>query len=119
MSQDSVTNPIDSDSVKVINGVQRIPEFMQFVKWFATPRQFRTPKTQKQFAKKIGVCEDSLTDWKKHEKFWPLAQKEMSVWIKDRIPDAIGGLYKNAAKKGSPKAVEIFLQLGGILNKSK
>ncbi len=62
MTENNSTTPIDSDSVKIIVGVQRVPEFIQFVKWFAIPHQFRQPKTQKEFAKQIGVCEDSLTD---------------------------------------------------------
>lgn len=116
MDKIDILTPIHSDSLKVVPRIQRLPEFMQFINWFATPGQFRKPKTQKEFARIVGVCEDTLTDWKLTPHFWPLVQQSLSRWIKDRLPDAIGGLYLNASDKGSPKAVEMFLRLGGILD---
>ena len=110
------TNPICSDYQFKILGIKHVPEFIQFVNWFATPGQFKDPETQKEFAEKIEVCEDTLTDWKKHPQFWPLVFASIADWIKDKIPDAIGGLYDRILKDGNPKVFETFLRLGGISN---
>lgn len=108
------TTPICSDSTQIVSGIQKLPEFFQFVAWYATPLQFRKPRNQKEFAKQIGVNEDSLTDWKRHPQFQPLLWQIVNNWIKDRIPDVIGGLYKRACNKGSAKDVEAFLRLAGM-----
>lgn len=108
------TTPSYSDYQSTIKGIKRVPEFLQFIHWFATPGQFKKPKNQKEFARSIGVCQDSLTDWKKHPQFWPLVFVSVSEWIREKIPDAIGGLYKRILYDGNPKAFETFLRLGGI-----
>lgn len=113
MRKNMATIPIHSDSRLVIPSVYRFPEFMQFVAWYATPRQFREPKTQKGLAELVGVCEDTLTDWKRNPQFWPLVQQALADWIKDRVPDVIGGLYQKAFHKGNAKEVEMFLRLSG------
>ncbi len=107
--------PTHSDNATIIPALQRVPEFLQFTQWFATPRQFREPKTQKDFAKLVGVSEDTLTDWKRHPNFWPLAQEAMGTWIQEQVPDAIGALHqKILIKKASAKEIEIFLRLAGV-----
>lgn len=111
--------PIESDSLRIIEKVNLVPEFIKFVQWFATPRQFRTPKTQKEFANEIGICQDTLTNWKQHPEFWPLVLQSINAWMKERVPDVIGGLYEKAiSDKSSAKDVEMFLRLvGGEFNK--
>lgn len=107
-------NTIQSDSQVIVPSVYRFPEFVQFTIWYATPKQIRKPKNQKEFAQLIGVCEDTLTDWKNNPEFWPLVQQAMSNWIKEKIPDVIEGLYKKARSKGHAKDVEMFLRIAGI-----
>ncbi len=120
MDKKVITVPIHSDSGLIVSGIYRFSEFMQFAAWFATPRQFRDPQTQKEFAESVGVCEDTLTDWKRHPQFWTLVQQALADWIKDRIPDVVGGLYTKAIEKGNAKEVEMFLRLAGReVNKTK
>jgi hypothetical protein len=107
---------IHSDNLSMIPPVKLVAEFFEFASWAATPRQCREIKTQKEFAKKIGVSEDTLTDWKEHPQFDELVSRGWNAWAHDRIPDAIGSLYK----KVMAKDVETFLRLAGKeINKPK
>jgi hypothetical protein len=107
--------PIQSD-FQIITNVQRMPELIQFIEWYAVPKKFRNPRDQKGFAKKIGVCEDTITNWKNHDAFLPLLQKAMKKWMIDHVPDVIGGLYTKACSKGHAKDVEMYLRISGINN---
>ncbi len=120
MQKQHIADPIRSDFILAVSDIKLVPEFIKFTIWSATPRQFREIKTQKGFAKSVGVCEDTLGDWKKHPQFGILVFQAMKEWIKDRIPDAIGGLYlKVSGEKATGKDVEMFLRMAGteIINK--
>ncbi len=112
------TNPIYSDISIVISDIYKVPEFLKFTEWYSTPRDLREIKTQKEFAISVGVCEDTLTDWKYHPKFAFLVQSNISGWVKDRIPEVINSLYEQATGEGKVGHIKMFLQLGGVdLNK--
>ena len=108
------SSPIEPDSIEIIPSVQKTSEFMEFAQWLATPHELRRIKTQKEFADSIGVCQDSLSDWKQHPKFWALVNQFTSAWIRERVPDVINGLYANACAEGKAKDVEMFLRLAGM-----
>src|SRR3989339_787576 len=114
MPKNQELTPIQADNPEFFSGVKRIPEFIKFAEWLATPRQFRDLETQKEFAQSIGVDEDTLSDWKKKSELWNLFQKFLTNWIKERIPDAVAGLYSTAGRKGTAREVLTFLRLGGI-----
>ncbi|MDP3697859.1 MAG: hypothetical protein Q8R55_07705 [Candidatus Taylorbacteria bacterium] len=108
-------NPIHSDFSVIVSDIQRLPEFFAFAKWYATPRLFRDKETQKEFARAVGVCEDTLSDWKRHPQFPSLVRGFLNEWMKERIPDVIGGLYsKTQSDKCSARDVEMFLRLSGM-----
>ncbi len=110
-----IKTPIESDFLPVVMGIHYQAEFMKFAFWYGTPRQFRKPETQKEFADSIGVCIDSLTDWKKHPQFSFFVWQATKEWLKDRIPDVIGGLYaKASSEKAGAKDVELCLRLAEI-----
>ncbi|MFA6228302.1 MAG: hypothetical protein WC668_03925 [Patescibacteria group bacterium] len=119
MSKTKFISTIDSDNIEVIDRVQKVAEFIEFVNWSATPSRFRQPKNQKDLAAEIGVSIDSLTDWKKHPSFWPLMQIALRKWCQDQIPDIVGGLYSNACGKGKAGDVKMFLQLAGLIENNK
>ena len=84
--------------------------------------QFRELKTQKEFARSVGVCEDSLSDWKKNPQFIFLVAQSLKEWIRDGVPNVVGGLYmKASSEKASASDVKFYLQLAGssIINAKK
>jgi len=60
MPKNQELTPIQADNPEFFSGVKRIPEFIKFAEWLATPRQFRDLETQKEFAQSIGVDLDNL-----------------------------------------------------------
>ena len=119
MDNDSQIAPIDSDFPTIVPAVQRLPEFIHFIKWYATPRQFRNPETQKELAELIGVNQDTLTDWKRHPQFQLIVMRRINQWIVERVPDVIGSLYNRAASEGKAGEVKAFLQLAGVIENNK
>lgn len=114
-------SPIESDFPTIVPVVQRLPEFVHFIKWYATPKHYRNPKTQKELAELIGVNQDTLTDWKRHPQFQLIVLRLVNQWVVERVPDVIGSLYDSAMADGKAGEVRAFLQLAGILeiNKNK
>lgn len=106
--------PIRSGFPAIIPHVERVADFIQFAQWFATPRQLREQKTQKEFALVIGLSEDTLTDWKRNACFWPMVQQFLSDWVKERVPDVVNSLYLTASNEGKAPEATAFLRLAGM-----
>jgi len=85
-------------------------EYNEFIAWIALPEEFRSPKTQGELAKKFGVCQDTLSDWKKIASFWDQVKAERQRWGKERTPNVILGLYKKAVKEGNAAEAKLWLQ---------
>lgn len=111
-TKNKITTPIQSNYLPAILDVKRISEFIEFVRWNALPTWYRESKTQKEFAERVGVSPDTLTDWKKHSEFWPLVWQFLREWMQEQTSDVIGGLYeKIVSGKGSASDVQLFFHL--------
>ena len=106
------TDPIHSDSHLALPAVQRIPEFVEFARWCATPSWSREPPTQNEFAESFDLSPDTLTDWKRHPEFWPLVWQFVLERMKEQVPDVVERLYaKITSGKGSVGDVQLFLRM--------
>ena len=111
----SSLTPIKSD-FQLENLNLRLPvEFVQFAVWCGTPRGSRRIKTQKEFATSIGVCEDTLTDWKRHPRFDDFVIATIKGWVKERIPDMIESLYnKTRSGKVTTSDIAMLVKISNI-----
>ncbi|MDP2655714.1 MAG: hypothetical protein Q8P17_04305 [bacterium] len=115
MDKELIKTPMHSDFLPVVTGTHHQTEFVKFAIWYGTPGQFRQPETQKEFAESIGMCEDTLTDWKRHSQFSFFVWQTTKEWIKDHMTDVIGGLYlKASSEKAGARDVELFLRLAEV-----
>jgi len=86
-------------------------EYDDFIEWIALPNKLRKPKTQRELARKFGIGEDTLSDWKQREGFWEEVEKKRKSWGKERTPNVLLGLYKKASETGDPRAVRLWFEV--------
>ena len=86
---------------------------LRFQRWLALPKAARSPRTQKALAEKIGVCEDTLTDWKHLPGFRDAVGALAREYVKDDIPDILYAIRRDA-KKGSVAHINMALAMCGM-----
>lgn len=89
--------------------VQEPLKLQAFVRWVALPKVLREPRTCREFAKKVGVSQDTLTDWKKIWGFWREVEVEQSTYFREQSSDVLQALV-NRAKVGRAAEVKLYLQ---------
>jgi len=113
-----ILTPIQSEIYKIPPAIKLTREYEEFIRFCATPRVLREIKTQRDFAKKFGVSEDTLTDWKKSFGFLEKVRQIILDNEKDKLSDVINGLYREAVR-GNPSAVRLWLQYVGEIELKK
>lgn len=105
---------MQSEIRKILPAVKLTNEYEEFIGFCAMPRVLREIKTQREFAKKFGVSEDTLTDWKKTPGFSEAVRNGILAREQDGLSDVIAAL-RAKAKEGSPGAARLWLQYVGEL----
>lgn len=117
-TETSISTPIQSEIRKISPSIKLIREFEEFIRFCATPRVLREIKTQREFAKKFGVSEDTLTDWKKIPEFFDRIRRIILERELEELPNVIDAL-REKAETGDPGAVKLWLQYVGELQLRK
>lgn len=86
-------------------------EYADFIEWVALPKELRSPKTQRELAKKFGVGEDTLSEWKQRDDFWSSVEEKRKNWGRERTPDVLLALHKRAVKTGDAQAVRLWYEI--------
>ena len=84
----------------------------RFVEWIALTTKDRKKlgvSTQRDFAKKYGMHETTLTGWKKREDFGQLKQEAQVSRLQNDTSDVLEGLKNRCVKYGMAYDVELFL----------
>lgn len=110
------------EKIKQKEGVLAKPsKYLDFVLFIALPpeqqKEMTGCETQKQFAAKIGVHQDSLVDWKKKPEFWDDVSRVRKEIFKEYISEVVYALKKTAVKTGAASEVKVFLEYAGELKK--
>ena len=92
-----------------IEEIRKKLEFQEFVEWMGLPMNLREPRNQKELAKKIGVDDATLSDWKKIEGFWDEVRKLRRVWVQGKVSNILLGLYGKALK-GDVGAAKMLME---------
>ena len=93
-------------------GVLKTTEYLAFIEFTATPKEYREEQTAKEFASKIGVSVDSLTDWKKKSGFWQAVREARQNYIKENdLGTALVSLKRSIIKYGKAPEVKLLFQL--------
>lgn len=67
-------------------------------------------KTQKDFAEKFDLGEDTLVDWKQRDDFWELVDNFELKWGRQKTPSVLAGFYRKAISEADAPRVKLWLQ---------
>lgn len=83
---------------------------IHFQEWLALPKQLRSPKTHGELARRFGVGQDVLSNWKNLPGFMDEVTAKSREYLRSEIPDVFGALVREA-KSGDVPAIKLFAQL--------
>ena len=95
--------------------------YLDFILFIALPVELRLQiikaETQKEFAAKIRVDEDTLTAWKKRDGFWDDVSRVRKEIFKEMVSEVVFAVKTNASKNGGAAESRLFLEYAGELKK--
>lgn len=94
---------------------RKIREYHEFLYWLALPIDLRGEKTQKEFAKKIGVGEDTLSDWKKREGFHEELNDLRRAIFSERASNVLRAVERRALGPGGNQDAALFFKATGVI----
>lgn len=71
--------------------------------------RYESIPSQKDFALKYGVTENTLVLWKKRKDFQSAVDSKQQEWGLDTVPNVMASLYRRCIKYGISTDVELFL----------
>ncbi|MDF1498538.1 MAG: phBC6A51 family helix-turn-helix protein [Patescibacteria group bacterium] len=92
------------------NRVKDPLKLREFILFFATPKLLRDEETQKEFSKRIGVGEDTLSNWKQLDGFWDEVALLRKKMFKAKSTEVLSGLFLKA-RLGNAKEVELYWKI--------
>jgi len=92
------------------SGIEQPDKLLDFVRWYALPRQLRTPETQEKLSEKIGIHKDTFVNWKRRAGFWDEVAIYRGQFGRSYVSDALYALIRHAKQTGDPRAVKLILQ---------
>lgn len=97
-----------------IENLKKPDVYLDFIRFIATPDNFRDIQTQGEFAKKFNVEQPTLTNWKKRDGFWDRVRDERKEIMKDKMVNkVIMAVYRKALRDGTSKEAKLLLELSG------
>lgn len=105
------------------HGMKKEGEYFAFAEFIALPRALRESvlgvKTQTDFAKRFGVNEWTLVEWKKREEFQESVKKIRASFFRERTGDVLLSVETNAIKTGDAAPARLLLEVTGEVKKEK
>ena len=108
-------NPNDTKLLDGQGGLRNPQEYLEFIYWLATPIDLRTVKTQGEFAKKIGVGQDVLSDWKRREGFHDLLMETIRNNFRERSTGVLRAVERRALSSGGSQDAALFFKATGMI----
>jgi hypothetical protein len=104
-----------SESDNTTDDIIKKHEYFEFIYWLSTPIDLREIKTHEEFAKKIGVSKDTLTDWKKREGFQDLLMETIKTTFRERSAGVLRAVERRAHKSGGNQDAALYFKVVGMV----
>lgn len=105
----------NNESTTGQEGLRNPQGYLEFVYWLATPIDLRVIKTHGDFAKKIGVSQDTLTDWKRRDGFQNLLLDTIKSNFRERSANVLRAVEKRALGQGGNQDAALFFKATGMI----
>ena len=86
-------------------------EYLEFIKFLATPKEMRKFKTQGQFSKFYKISEATLSDWKKRKNFYNAVSLYTRMILREDTPAIMKRLRDNLLRSKRPNGRDTLVWL--------